>query len=339
MTIAEPPSPIVPIPSPSTGTAGTAVQVQNVSRRFEEFQAVRDVSLDVDRGTILGLIGPSGSGKTTVVRMLIGTLEPSEGTIKVMGESPRHFRRKTRERLGYMPQSFVLYPDLTTSENLSLVGSLFGMLWRRRRARKDTLLKLLGLWDARDRRTSHLSGGMKRRLALACALIHEPEVIFVDEPTAGIDPVLRQTIWEEFRRLRDQGRTLFVTTQYVGESEYCDQVAMLDKGAVIARDSPEALRRSAFGGEMIELETARTIDEDALRSTPEVQHARMRGSREALVTVEHAGEAIPRLIEALDASGNEVVSAREYRPSFDEVFTELLQRSQEQSPERGDEGQ
>jgi ABC-2 type transport system ATP-binding protein len=195
---------------------------------------------------------------------------------------------------------------------------------------------MLGLWDARSKLARDLSGGMQRRLALACALIHEPDVVFVDEPTAGIDPVLRETIWDEFRRLRNLGRTLFVTTQYVGESEFCDRVALLDQGKLIACDAPEALRDAAFGGEMIEIEAQRPFDGQRIAHVPEVLRVHQPGARELVVTVRDAGSAIPRLIEAVENTNNTVVSSREYRPSFDEVFTELLSqhkvRNEESAP-------
>lgn len=312
---------------PATGPAREpVVQLENATKSFDDVHAVDQVSLNVEPGTILGLIGPSGSGKTTVVKLAIGTLEPTSGTVRVLGETPSRFRRGTRERIGYMPQSFVLYPDLTAGENLSFVGSLFGMLWRRRRRRSRELLQLLDLWDARDRRAGQLSGGMQRRLSLACALVHEPDIMFLDEPTAGIDPVLRQSIWEELRRLRDQGRTLFVTTQYVGESEYCDKVAILDHGRVVAFDTPVGLRERAFGGDLVEIELARPIDGSLLRNLDEVEDVRQDSPRRIVVTVQDAGTAIPRLIDAIDEDGNEVESSREYRPSFDEVFAELLEQ-------------
>ena len=311
------------------------VVFEHTTKAFDDLKAADDVSLTVDRGTILGLIGPSGSGKTTVVKMAIGILKPTDGVVRVMGETPHHFHRRTRERIGYMPQSFVLYQDLTASENLSFIGSLFGMLWPRRRRRSRELLQMLDLWDARNRRAGQLSGGMQRRLALASALIHEPEIIFVDEPTAGIDPVLREKIWDEFRRLRDQGRTLFVTTQYVGESEYCDKVAILDHGRVVALDTPAGLRDKAFGGDMVEIRLDHPIDGSILRDLTDVHNVRQEEPRRLVVTVQDAGTAIPRLIEAVNDGGNSVAATREYRPSFDEVFAELLER--ESTPEEQDE--
>ena len=266
--------------------------------------------------------------------MAIGNLDPTEGTVRVLGQTPSRFHRRTRERIGYMPQSFVMYPDLTASENLSFIGSLLECSGRADVGAPGSSCELLDLSEARNRRAGQLSGGMQRRLALACALIHDPEIIFVDEPTAESDPVLRQTIWEEFRRLRDDGRTLFVTTQYVGESEYCDRVAILDHGRLIASDTPTGLREQAFGGDLVELELERPIDGSTLRNLPEVVAVRQEGPLRLILTVEDAGTAIPRIIEAADEQGNSVAASREYRPSFDEVFSELLER--EKSDEEDD---
>ncbi len=313
-----------PAPQPAPGAEAT-VWVSNATKRFDDLVAVDDVSLVVPQGTILGLIGPSGSGKTTTMRLLTGALAPDQGEVRVLGEDPRHFHRSTRERIGYSPQLFVLYPDLTAGENLDFVAALFGMLFRRRRRRVREVLELVGLWDARGRRASELSGGMQRRLELACALVHEPDLLFLDEPTAGIDPLLRQSIWTELRRLRDSGRTLLVTTQYVGEAEYCDAVALIADGHLIALAPPEELRRQALGGDVIEVETERAFDVRALSSIEGVREVRQRGPRQFLVIAEDAGAATPRVSDALDELGADVTFSREYRPTFDEVFATLVE--------------
>jgi ABC-2 type transport system ATP-binding protein len=304
--------------------AADPVVMEDVSRQFGELLAIDRISLIVPRGTILGLIGPSGSGKTTTIRTLTGAIGPTSGTVRVLGEDPRRFRRRTRERIGYAPQDFVLYPDLTARENVDFVGALFGMLWRRRRRRVREVLTLLDLWDVRGRRASQLSGGMQRRLELACAMVHQPELLFLDEPTGGIDPLLRQTIWVELRRLRDEGRTMLVTTQHLDEAEYCDRVALISGGRLIAVAAPEALRRQALGGDVVDVETAGTVDAARLGPIPSVVRVRQLGPRQLLFTTQEVGEATPRILEALTARGVEVVSSREYRPSFDEVFAELV---------------
>ena len=182
-----------------------------------------------------------------------------------------------------MPQEIALYEDLTARENLDFVASLFGLLFPRRRRRIGTMLRWLDLTEARNRRASRLSGGMQRRLQLACALVHDPRLVFLDEPTAGVDPLLRQTIWAELRRLRDAGRTLIVTTQLVTEAEECDSVALIAGGRLVAFASPEALRRQAFGGELLEVETDAVVDAAQLEDDPRIDAVRQAGPRRLVV--------------------------------------------------------
>ncbi|MGK2851647.1 MAG: ATP-binding cassette domain-containing protein [Candidatus Limnocylindrales bacterium] len=306
-----------------------AVVIDGATKRFGDDVAVDSISLTVPTGTILGIIGPSGAGKTTTVRMLTGALAPSEGQVRVLGEDPRVFRRQTRERIGYMPQQFTLYPDLTTRENVDFVASLFGMLWRTRHRRTREVLELVDLWDARSRRAGALSGGMQRRLELACAMVHSPALLFLDEPTAGIDPLLRARVWEELHRLRDSGRTLLVTTQYVNEAEACDTVALIAGGRLVALAPPDELRRSAVGGDSVEVETSGTFDGATLRELPMVRRVEQVDARNLRVTVEDAATALPDVVSAIGERGGEVVSAREMRPSFDSVFATLVEREQE----------
>ena len=302
------------------------ISLSAVSRRFGELWAVRDISIDVPPGIILGLIGPSGSGKTTTIRMLTGTLAPSGGTIRVLGEEPLHFSTRTRERIAYMPQLFSLYPDLTARENVGFVAALYGFSWFGREGRIQRALAAVDLLDARNRLARNLSGGEQRRLELACAIVHEPAVLFIDEPTAGIDPMLRQAIWDELRAMRDEGRTLLVTTQSVSEAEYCDRVALLVDGALVAVDTPDALRRSVYGGDLLQVEASQPLDAQLLADVQEVTAVRQPSATSLIVVATNAGAAAPRLTEALGAAGINVLSIQEYQPSFDEVFTELVTR-------------
>lgn len=342
-----------PRPSADAGAAArqdagsVAVVIDRASKRFNDVVAVSDVSLVVPFGTIVGVIGPSGAGKTTTIRLLTGALEPTSGDVRVLGERPTRFRRRTRERIGYMPQSFTLYPDLTASENVDFVASLFGMLFLRRRSRGGQVLKLVDLWDARKRRAGDLSGGMQRRLELACALVHDPTLLFLDEPTAGIDPLLRARVWDELHRLRDAGRTLIVTTQYVTEAEECDSVALIADGRLVALGTPTELRRAAAGGDIVEVETTRTFDASALAGGEggAVRSVRQTGPRSFQAIVADAGTATPAIVDAVGAAGGEVAAAREHRLSFDEVFAQLVRRHDARveagdvavSPDRGGE--
>jgi ABC-2 type transport system ATP-binding protein len=330
-------------PTVATAPAGArplpgdeVVSLVGVSRAFDDRVVVRDVDLTVQRGTILGVIGPSGSGKTTTIRMVTGALTPTTGEVRVLGERPVRFHRSTRERIGYMPQLFTLYPDLTARENVDFVASLFGLLWPRRRRRTKEVLKLLDLWDARGRRASAMSGGMQRRLELACALVHEPSLLILDEPTAGIDPLLRVTIWEELHRLRDAGRTLLITTQLVSEAEECDVVALIARGRLVAMAAPDALRHEAFGGDVIEVETTKVVDGSALESLPGVLSVRQVSARQVRATVADAATVLPTVVDAIGTQGVDVAAAQEIRPSFDEVFATLVERAHAEDDANGE---
>ena len=297
-----------------------------LTRAFDDRVVVSDVAFDVHPGTILGVIGPSGSGKTTTIRMLTGTLEPTSGEARVLGEVPMHFSRSIRGRLAYMPQTFSLYEDLSAQENVGFVAALYGIGPFRRGSRIRAALEVVDLLDARHRLARDLSGGMQRRLELACALVHDPDVLFIDEPTAGIDPLLRQTIWDELRRLRDEGRTLVVTTQYVAEAEYCDRVALIADGKLVALDEPEALRHAVFGGDVLQVDTVRAVDPELLAGVDGVKAVQQTTPRQLMVTATDAGSLTPLIIDALRAGGVEVAGVEEHQPTFDEVFAGLVEK-------------
>lgn len=310
------------------GATEVALAARRAGKRFDDVWVVRGLDFSVERGTIFGLFGPSGSGKTTTLRLLLGLLEPDEGEVLVLGRPPRRFGSSIRARIGYMPQLFVLYPELSVSENLDFVGSLYGLGWLRRRRAKRRILEFVDLWEHRGKAARDLSGGMKRRLQLAGALMHEPDVLVVDEPTAGIDPVLRARFWDHFRALRDTGRTILVTSQYVSEAEYCDHIAMLGRGRIIAAGTPEEVRQQAVGGEVVDVsadELTRAVVE-TLRRLDGVRAVRWLAFDQLRLTVDQAGLAIPAIMNALGQHGIEVEQVRESRPTFDEVFVKLMEQ-------------
>ena len=315
-----------------------AIEVENLVKRFGGEEVLGGLDLTVEEGEIFGLIGPSGSGKSTLMRILTGYLTPSEGKVRVLDKTPTTFTSKDRRRMGYMPQGFVLSPELSVRQNLNFVAGLCGLTFGKRRWLVRETLEFAELWEHRRKTAQNVSGGMQRRLQLAAALVHEPELLFVDEPTANLDPILRRRFWEEFRHLREQGRTLFVTTQYVGEAELCDRVGLLSGGTLVALGTPDELRRRAFGGEFIQLVLGGgpgSLGErlEALERLGRVEEVRKDEQKTEKTTsrvrllVEDANAALPEVMEVLD--GAEVLSADIPKASFDEIFFRLVEESEE----------
>jgi ABC-2 type transport system ATP-binding protein len=296
-----------------------------VDKRFGGMQAVDGVDLCVPAGSIIGLIGPSGCGKTTLLRILVGAISADDGQVSVLGRDPCDFTAEDRRRFGYQAQSPVLFPHLSLWGNLAFVAALYGVPLLRRRRRMNELLDFVELRSRKRIRLSEASGGMQRRLALAATLVHDPELIFLDEPTAGVDPILRERFWSRFRELRDDGRTLVVSTQFVGEASNCDAVAVMTDGRLITVASPDQLRQHAYGGDVLdvriepsEFRPART----ALDRLPTVQEIIQRDDRLSVVVPNSAADA-GEIEGALHAAGlaADVVPAV---PDEDEVFVRLV---------------
>jgi len=315
-----------------------AIEAKGATRRFGGAEILKGVDLSVERGEIFGLVGPSGAGKSTLLRVLTGYLTPTEGTVEVLGRPPSSFTDDERRRVGFMPQGFVLYGSLTVRQNLNFVAGLYGLGGAEKRRRVQEVLEFVELWEHRRKAARNISGGMQRRLQLAAAVVHEPEILFVDEPTASLDPILRRRFWEEFGQLREDGRTIFVTTQYVGEAEFCDRVGFLVDGRLVAVGTPEGLRRKAFGGEILQLTLAGDPGHvgDALKAVEPVSHvvevvqddgAEEPVSRVRLISPD-ADEALPLVMEALE--GVDVRSVDLPKPSFDEVFFRLVQATKKE---------
>ena len=311
------------------------VSAVDVTKSYGLSAGVFEMDLDVGRGQIVGLIGPSGSGKTTTVRLMTGIIAPDSGELRVLGARPTEFSSRIRSRLGYMPQDSALYPDLTLRENLDFAASLYGMPLRRAKA-MQSIVELVELGSALDRRPGEASGGEQRRAMLAASLVHQPDLVFLDEPTAGIDPVLRRKFWDRFEELSAEGRTLIITTQYVGEAAYCDYVAVLDQGRVLAYETPDDLRRKAFQGEVIELSFRTPPSPEAITALEE----RVIGSpmtwldtRTARAVVDDAGATTPELAVWAEEQDLDLEKAETYLPPFDDVFVRLIEKLGERSEE------
>jgi ABC-2 type transport system ATP-binding protein len=314
------------------GTQQPIISTQNLNKSFDDDMAVKDLTLSIPEGVIFGFIGPSGCGKTTSVRLLLGIYPPDSGEAEVLKKPPRQFRRQEKAKIGYMPQRFVLYPELTVWENLNFSASLYGEPVRRGE-RLQELLELVELAGHEHKKVGDLSGGMQRRLSLASALVHDPQLLFLDEPTAGIDPVLRRKFWDYFRELREEGRTLFVTTQYVGEAAYCDLVGLMANGQLIVVDTPEGLRHRALGGEIIHLHTKSYLREKLLAQLREQDFVTdgkvgRLGHRGIEIVVEDAAIALPQAIAWCEEKQIGVESASEHVPIFDDVFVTLIKEAE-----------
>lgn len=299
--------------------------------------AVRDLTFEIPRGVVFGLIGPSGAGKTTTIRLLTGIYAPTAGELTVLGRRPSFFTRRERERIGYMAQFFNLYPDLTVWENLNFSASLYGLSPRRGK-RLNELLEFVELKEHKSKRARELSGGMQRRLNLAATLVHEPDLIFLAEPTTGLDPILREKLWGAFRRLRDEGRTLLVTTQYMGEAVACDLIGVLSDQRLIQVATPQGLRHAALGGDVIDLVAEENLSYQQLqelRLLPFVRHvARLVGDNSVRLIVAEAGAASPVLSEWGRAQQLTLKTVEEYVPPFDEVFVTLIKQQKQREQKR-----
>jgi ABC-2 type transport system ATP-binding protein len=306
------------------------ISTQNLTKQFGGVTAVDHINLNIPPGTIMGFIGPSGCGKTTTVRLLLGLYAPTEGEVQVLGERPQAFTRRTRANIGYMAQQFVLYPELNVWENLNFAASLYGVPLRRKALMQD-LLALVELTGHEKKQVIHLSGGMQRRLSLAASLIHQPNLLFLDEPTAGIDPVLRRKFWDFFQELKVDGRTLFVTTQYVGEAAYCDYVGVMAEGRLLMVETPDGLRRRALGGEILHVRPTEYLPPAqmaTLREQPFVLAGQVNRLKDGILelVVDEADTALPQTIDWFQAQNIAVESANEYVPPYDDLFVQIIEQ-------------
>lgn len=309
-----------------------AIVAEHLTKQFGPLTAVRDVSFSVEEGEIYGFLGPNGSGKSTVIKLLCGLLDPTAGTGQVGGYDILHHAEEIRQNIGYMSQRFSLYEDLTVEENLNFYGVIYGLAASQLRRRRQEVMELLHLTERRQQLAATLSGGLKQRLALAGALLHEPRIIFLDEPTAGIDPVARREMWDLFFQFAGQGVTLFVTTHYMDEAERCTRVGYIYHSRLMATGRPEELKRLPEvipqGTRRIEVQCRPlTRGLRLLRESPYVRDATIFGEVIHLLFDVHTS--LEEIRSTLQRAGIEVSDMREIAPSLEDVFVQLTRHAQE----------
>ncbi|MBI3894311.1 MAG: ABC transporter ATP-binding protein [Acidobacteria bacterium] len=302
-----------------------AVVVKDLEKRFDNFVAVNRISFEVFAGEIFGFLGPNGAGKSTTIRMLCGILAPSSGGGTVAGFDLRTQPEQIKDRIGYMSQKFSLYEDLTVEENIDFYSGIYRIPPERKQQRKQWVLEMAGLEQRRQIQTSLLSGGWKQRLALGCAILHEPPILFLDEPTSGVDPNSRRQFWELIYELSDQGVTIFVTTHYMDEAEHCNRLALIYRGELIAIGRPEALKTEHMTHDIVEIVCERPQDAaDLLEKAPGIQGVALFG-KGLHATVENAEVSVPVIRQRLSERGYRLTSVEKIIPSMEDVFVSLVE--------------
>ncbi|MEL7589966.1 MAG: ABC transporter ATP-binding protein [Anaerolineaceae bacterium] len=299
-----------------------AVEAMDLSKKFGDFTAVNQVSFTIPNGEIFGLLGPNGAGKTTTIRMLCGILAPSSGTAKVMGFDVASQPEKVKSNLGYMSQKFSLYNDLTAIENLDFYARIYRLQGKTRISRTNELIEMAGLKDHRNELTANLSGAWRQRLALACAIVHEPPMLFLDEPTAGVDPISRREFWNLIYELAGQGVSVLATTHYMDEAEYCNEIGLMYRARLIARDDPDSLKEK-MPGTLLEIECdhpGRAID--LLQEIPGVINAAFHGILLHVIVADRVLQG--RLRETLEANAITVQRIERVLPSLEDVFVGMV---------------
>jgi ABC-2 type transport system ATP-binding protein len=305
-----------------------AVETRDLVKRFGDFVAVDQVTLQVRRGEIFGFLGPNGAGKSTTIRMLCGLLLPTSGSALVGGLDVMTESEAIKKHIGYMSQKFSLYDDLTVEENIDFFSGIYGVPRARRPERKAYVLKMAGIEERRSTLTRLLSGGWKQRLALGCAILHEPPILFLDEPTSGVDPIARRTFWDLIYQLSAAGHTVFVSTHYMDEAEYCHRLALMYGGKIIALGTPGELKQSLQGHYLLRLEVSDILGSmRALEKLEGVSDVAVFGGG-LHVTVPDTSAAIPKIRAALQEAGIGIMVLEPIEPSMEDVFVAMIEQEE-----------
>lgn len=307
-----------------------AVSVKELSKKFGKFVAVDKVSFDIPEGEILGLLGPNGAGKTTTIRMLCGLLKPDSGSADVLGYDVAKNPEEIKKRIGYMSQKFSLYNDLRVEENLDFYAAIYGISQvSERKKRVDELLEIAGIKDFRRELTKNLSGAWRQRVALSCAIIHDPKMLFLDEATAGVDPLARRSFWDLIYQLAGRGISVLATTHYMDEADYCNIIAMMYQGKIVALAGPDEIKEQQ-PGVLVHIETDKPVEaQEFLTEDNTVINSSVQGVQ-LHVTVPDE-QAIPNLRARLDQAGFAVHALEVIQPSLEDAFTAIVQREREES--------
>ncbi len=304
---------------------GIAVEVKDLRRTFGSFVAVDDISLRVEKGEIFGFLGPNGAGKSTTIRMLCGLLSPTSGGGSVAGFDILRESESIKKSIGYMSQRFSLYDDLTIEENINFFSGIYNVPRQKRAERKDWILSISGLHERKEELTRNLPTGFKQRLALGCAVLHDPSILFLDEPTSGVDPMSRRNFWKLIYDMAGRGTTVFVTTHYMDEADYCGRLALIYRGRIIAEGTPAVLRHRFMKQDVLEIPVDRPVEAlEALEK--EGIESSIFGST-LHVVVEDADAAVPRIERILSAGSIKAGKIEKILPSLEDVFVSLIESS------------
>jgi ABC-2 type transport system ATP-binding protein len=311
---------------------GPALEIRDLVKTFGDFVAVDHVSFQVSKGEIFGFLGPNGAGKSTVIRMLCGLLTPTSGWGTVAGFDVAKDPEEIRKNIGYMSQKFSLYDDLTVEENIDFFSRIYSVPRHQRAERKEYVLRMAGLTDRRGTLTRLLAGGWKQRLALGCAIVHSPRILFLDEPTSGVDPIARRSFWDLIYQLAEAGQTILVTTHYMDEAEYCHRLALIYRGKLIALGVPEALKKELQSHQLMQLDTSDLLG--AMRiveAQPGVLDVAVFGAG-LHVTVDDLAAATARIRAALDEQRIQIRRLEPIQPSMEDVFVGLIEAEEQKNP-------